>query len=171
VAPSAPGVPAQPGGQAQLGATVARDLVNALIDLLNVQNDFLSVWVDHEVQRLQLDFELGVMELDDNGQRIEHAQSLKSFLAELPHSAPYELPSPCEGVVPDPSMMPAPAESGDSPETLPEPRALEIPSPLGGTNDESPAEVRRLPTLTGDPRPADAQQQEAVPAVLLDHRG
>ena len=46
---------------------MARDLVNALIDLLNVQNDFLSVWVDHEVQRLNLDFDLGTMELDGNG--------------------------------------------------------------------------------------------------------
>jgi hypothetical protein len=40
VTPGAPGQPTQPGGGAQFGATVARDLVNALIDLLNVQNDF-----------------------------------------------------------------------------------------------------------------------------------
>ena len=73
---SAPGQPTQPGGQSQFGDTVARDLVNALIDLLNVQNDFLSVWVDHEVQRLQLDFDLGIMELDANGLRIEHEQPL-----------------------------------------------------------------------------------------------
>ena len=30
------------------------------------------MWVDHEVQRLQLDFDLGIMELDANGVRIEH---------------------------------------------------------------------------------------------------
>jgi hypothetical protein len=170
VTPSAPGVPTQPGGQTQLGATVARDLVNALIDLLNVQNDFLSVWVDQEVQRLQLDFQLGVMELDPEGLRIEHAQPLKSFLAELPNSSPYELPSPCEGVVSDPCVVPAPAENGDSQELLPEPEVLEIPSPMGATMDETPAAVRRLPSLTGDAEPADAEQQEAVSAVLLDHR-
>ena len=55
---SAPGQPTEPGGQSQFGDTVARDLVNALIDLLNVQNDFLSVWVDHDVQELNLDFNL-----------------------------------------------------------------------------------------------------------------
>ena len=69
-----------PAGESQFGDTVARDLVQALIDLLNVQNDFLSVWVDHEVQRLQLDFDLGIMELDADGQRIEHTQPLRAFL-------------------------------------------------------------------------------------------
>jgi hypothetical protein len=150
---------------------VARDLVNALIDLLNVQNDFLSVWVDQEVQRLQLDFQLGIMELDDNGLRIEHTLPLKSFLAELPNSAPYELPSPCEGVVADPCVVPDPAGNGESPETLPEPRVLEIPSPLGATIDETPAEVRRLPSLTDAAKSADVEQRETVPAVLLDHQG
>ena len=80
---SAPGQPTQPGGQSQFGDTVARDLVNALIDLLNVQNDFLSVWVDHDVQELSLDFELGTMELDGRGIRIEHDQPLKTFLTQL----------------------------------------------------------------------------------------
>ena len=75
---SAPGQPTQPGGQSQFGDTVARDLVNALIDLLNVQNDFLSVWVDHEVQELSLDFDLGTMELDGRGMRIEHNQPLQN---------------------------------------------------------------------------------------------
>jgi hypothetical protein len=46
-------------------------LVNALSDLLNVQNDFLSVWVDYEVQRLGLDFDLGTMQLDDRGMWID----------------------------------------------------------------------------------------------------
>jgi hypothetical protein len=92
---TAPGQPAQPGGASQFGDTVARDLVNALIDLLNVQNDFLSVWVDQEVQRLQLDFDLGVMELDPNGLRIEHSVPLRSFLENLPPTAPWEIPDAC----------------------------------------------------------------------------
>ena len=56
---SAPGRRPTPGGQSQFGDTVARDLVNALIDLLNVQNDFLSVWVDHDVQELEPRFRVG----------------------------------------------------------------------------------------------------------------
>ncbi len=31
-----------------------------------VQNDFLSVWVNYEVQRLSLEVDLGVMELQPN---------------------------------------------------------------------------------------------------------
>jgi hypothetical protein len=95
VAASAPGAITQPGGQAQFSSTVARDLVNAQIDLLNVQNDFLSVWVDHEVQFLSLDFLLGTMELDGRGVRIEHDQPLRTFLSALPNTAPCEDPDFC----------------------------------------------------------------------------
>ncbi len=59
--------PPKPGEESQLGATTARDLVSALSDLLSVQNDFLSVWVNHEVQRVGLDFDLGTMRLDSKG--------------------------------------------------------------------------------------------------------
>jgi hypothetical protein len=95
VAASAPGQVTAPGGQSQFGDTVARDLVNSLVDLLNVQNDFLSVWVDHEVQRLLLDFNLGIMELDSRGLRIEHDQPLRTYLECLPNSVPCELPDAC----------------------------------------------------------------------------
>ena len=120
VAATTPGTPTQPGGQSQFGDTVARDLVNALIDLLNVQNDFLSVWVDHDVQRLQLDFDLGVMELDERGIRIEHGQPLRSFLDEAPFPVPCELPDACapaREAQPDPDTNP-------SEEDLPVPPAL-----------------------------------------------
>ena len=36
--------PPKPGETGELGNTTARDLVQSLSDLLNVQNDFLSVW-------------------------------------------------------------------------------------------------------------------------------
>jgi hypothetical protein len=35
--------------------------------LLNAQNDFLSVWVNYEVQRRVLDWNLGTMQLDHDG--------------------------------------------------------------------------------------------------------
>ncbi len=50
-----------------LGATTARDLVTALSDLLNVQNDFLSVWINHEALRRSLDLSLGTMQIDQAG--------------------------------------------------------------------------------------------------------
>jgi len=59
--------PPRPGEVSQLSSTTARDLITALTDLLNVQNEFLSVWVNYEVQRLALDFGLGTMELDHRG--------------------------------------------------------------------------------------------------------
>jgi hypothetical protein len=63
--------PPQPGVVAALGNTTARDLVSALSDLQSVQNDFLSVWVNNEVERLNLDFNLGTMQLDDRGMWID----------------------------------------------------------------------------------------------------
>jgi hypothetical protein len=52
---------------AQFGATTARDLVSAVGDLLDAQNDFLNVWVGYDVVRMLLDYELGTMRLDENG--------------------------------------------------------------------------------------------------------
>ncbi len=59
--------PPRPGAVAQFGATTARDLVSALSDLLDAQNDFLSLQVGYDVLRLVLDFELGTMRLDPRG--------------------------------------------------------------------------------------------------------
>ena len=56
--------PAKGGG---VGATTARDVQEALQDLLGAQNDFLGVWVDYEAQRMNLDLDLGTMELDSHG--------------------------------------------------------------------------------------------------------
>ena len=59
--------PPQPGRAAQFGATTARDLVNALNDLLDASNAFLQVWVGYEALRMRLDYELGTMLLDEEG--------------------------------------------------------------------------------------------------------
>jgi hypothetical protein len=54
-------------GTDTIGPTAARDLLSALSDLLSSQNDFLSVWVNYELQRIQLDLDLGTMRVDDRG--------------------------------------------------------------------------------------------------------
>jgi len=79
--------PPKPGETLQLSNTTARDLVQSLADLLNVQNDFLSVWVNYEVQRLNLDFDLGVMELTPDGQRIENNAPPQVYLNGLPYNS------------------------------------------------------------------------------------
>ena len=59
--------PPRPNEDAILGATTARDLVSALTDLLSVQNDFLSVWINQESIRRSLDFDMGTMQLAPDG--------------------------------------------------------------------------------------------------------
>lgn len=59
--------PPKPGREATFSPTTARDLVSALSDLLDAQNDFLNVWVNYEVVRMLVDFELGTMRLNEDG--------------------------------------------------------------------------------------------------------
>ena len=59
--------PPQPGKNSQFGATTARDLVNALNDLLDASNSFLSVWIGYEAMRMRLTYDLGTMRLSENG--------------------------------------------------------------------------------------------------------
>ncbi|MBN2474387.1 MAG: hypothetical protein JXB62_07250 [Pirellulales bacterium] len=60
----------QPGG-AQLGVTMARDLVEALQALLRAQNSFVGIWTDQEALRMNLDLDLGTMGLDARGMWID----------------------------------------------------------------------------------------------------
>jgi hypothetical protein len=79
-------VPLQPGEDAtqkQLGPTVARDLVSALSDLLNVQNDFLSVWVNYEVQRRVLDLDMGTMQVDHDTVWLDPGPVSRAFVESL----------------------------------------------------------------------------------------
>jgi len=73
--------PPRPGAQAQFGATTARDLVSALNDLLDSQNDFLSLQVGYDVLRMVLDFELGTMRIDKDGLWIDPGAITRTNLA------------------------------------------------------------------------------------------
>lgn len=53
------------------GSTTARDVQEALQTLLRAQNDFLASWVDYETLRMNLDLELGTIQLDDRGMWID----------------------------------------------------------------------------------------------------
>ncbi len=96
--------PPRPGETEVFGATTARDLVQALSGLLSSQNSFISAWVDYEVQRLNLDFDLGTMRLDELGEWID--------------------PGPIRY---DESGLPqADAPAGDLPEEIPLPDGLPV---------------------------------------------
>lgn len=136
--------PPKPGETSEFGSTTARDLVQSLSDLLNVQNDFLSVWVNYEVQRLNLEVDLGVMELAPNGLRLENDIPLETYLAGLPLNSsdlgpfvtkallekPIELVHP-DSVIPDEINQATPLPEG---EVLPVP-LNSIPDSSEATND------------------------------------
>ncbi len=63
--------PLRPGETSQVGVTAARDVVEGLRSLLAAQNNFLRLWVNYEIDRLNLDLELGTMQLDGRGMWID----------------------------------------------------------------------------------------------------
>jgi len=54
-----------------LGTTTARNLTEAIIGLNDAQNSYLSTWVQYEVLRRNLDFDMGTMQLDALGEWID----------------------------------------------------------------------------------------------------
>ena len=63
-----PVAPAPPGQLPQsFGPTLAQNLLFALSDLRNTQNNLMSVWLNYQATRMQLYRELGVMQIDENG--------------------------------------------------------------------------------------------------------
>jgi hypothetical protein len=62
-----PEKPVTDGKAAVASPTVARDLVDALGNLLDSQQAFIFTWGDYEIQRRLLDFDLGTMRLDERG--------------------------------------------------------------------------------------------------------
>lgn len=66
-------VPPAPPGQlpAAFGPTAAQNLLSALEDLRNVQNNMMSVWLNYYASRMVLYRDLGIMELDETGAWID----------------------------------------------------------------------------------------------------
>jgi hypothetical protein len=118
-------------------ASIGRDVVSALSDLLSTQNDFLGVWVSYEVQRLNLDFEMGTMLLDDRGMWIDPGpvQGDPNFGGEL-----------VDGVPADDDAAPLPLPPGAEPlprndvlDPLPPPPVPRLPVPNApGPNPAGP---------------------------------
>jgi hypothetical protein len=124
--------PPQPGAEAVFSNTTARDLVQSLTDLLNVQNDFLSVWVNYEVQRLSLDYDLGIMQVDASGRRVEQDVPLRTwFDRAVEEGAAICRPS---DLVPGTGMLntlPDVEEDSNEPEVVPLPETLPALPPPG----------------------------------------
>ena len=54
-----------------VGPQTARNLTDAIINLSGAQNGFINSWVQYEVIRRNLDFDMGTMQLDETGQWID----------------------------------------------------------------------------------------------------
>lgn len=75
-----PSAPPQPGETtAQLGPTIAQNLLRALSDLRNTQDNFMSVWLNYLQARMNLQFELGIIRFDERGIWVD--QSIEEALA------------------------------------------------------------------------------------------
>ncbi|WP_261360166.1 hypothetical protein [Blastopirellula sediminis] len=93
---SAPVAPAEPGQPAlSLGPTAAQNLLFALSDLRNTQNNLMSVWLNYEANRMRLYRQLGIMQIDHEGIWIDTPLDLrppevKPEEVELPPAVPAE---------------------------------------------------------------------------------
>ena len=86
--PTPPLAPGQP--VPTFGPTAALNLLTALSDLRSSQNNFMSVWLNYYAGRMRLIRELGLMQIDDEGQWV--ARSLEESLQSA--SAPLSVPPP-----------------------------------------------------------------------------
>ncbi len=66
------------------GPTAARDAIDALNDLLRAQNNLLGIFVNYEVLRRGLDFDMGTMELTPDGLWIDPGSISPENLLMLP---------------------------------------------------------------------------------------
>lgn len=66
--------PVAPGNNSRLGTQTARNLSDSIRDLNNTQNQFLGSWVQFEVLRRSLDYDMGTMQLDQNGVWLDPGQ-------------------------------------------------------------------------------------------------
>lgn len=118
------GTPAAPSSTSQSG-DLGRDLVTALADLTQVQNDFLSVWLNYRVLRMGLDLDLGTMQVDSQGMWIEPEGYDLAMLMGDDYCAPVELRRLDEDAAASDAPLPPEAE----------PEFLDAPQPGDATGD------------------------------------
>lgn len=136
VAPAPPGVVPGGAGAGGFGPTAALNLLTALSDLRNTQNNFLSVYLNYYANRMVLMRELGIMQIDDQGLWIDEPieltlATLRQYECEvLPPDVPDEWLTPgyfdeeAPGGPAAPAPTPAPVPSEDD-----KPRAEKIDLP------------------------------------------
>jgi hypothetical protein len=150
-----------------------------LTDLLNAQNNFLSIWVNYEATRQSLDLDMGTMQLTAEGLWIDPGEIGKNYasedpwckdvLADPPEDPDFlqeQLPGVEKG--PRPSLMPRMGSDGTMDSPPPMPRMMkpdELPLPPRPMPDLPPMNGPQLPPAPEVP-PADAPAP-AIPEPAL----
>lgn len=129
--------PNRPGTQPTFNSTLAINLINSLNSLQNAQNSFLQVWVQYEVARRGLDFDLGTMQLTPQGEWLDPGIINAQYAFRAAEA--YGIPADSICLPPDISyLMP---ESGES--VLEEAVDIEVEAgeePAPGPSLDTPAE-------------------------------
>ena len=138
------------------GATTAQQLLSALEDLRNTQNNFMSVWLNYYATRMALMRDLGVMQLDEEGVWIDEPINFEDYLGtpgdwELPPALPQEWIEDAfpEGMPEELEMMP-PQEL--SPEVEAIQTSFEMESSKRSVFAQTPPPRAGRPLLPGAPR-------------------
>lgn len=106
----------------QLGPTAALNLLTALSDLRNTQNNFISIWINYHADRMRLLRELGLLQIDANGVWIE--ESIENAIRRSASEDPLPPPVPPEWF--GDALTPPPGQAfgtPTAPEQLPPPPA------------------------------------------------
>jgi outer membrane protein TolC len=165
--------PPQPGVPRQLPPVF--DLLTALSDLRNTQNNLMSVWLNYYAARMLLYRDLGIMELDDRGNWID--RPLDEYRCEgcdswpLPPEVPeqwiVEANQPgAKQPVPEPPMFRAPPVPGPTGPALSAPNGS-LPARIPDVEAPAPTEPRAkesgLPTDHTAARPNPNRQAATAP--------
>ena len=142
-------------GQAGTGASVARDTIQALNALLSSQNRLLSIYVNYETVRRNLDFDLGTMELTPEGLWIDPGKiSPETMLQYAGTTLDGLIDCGCNDCGLQYNPLPREPEfsapvykiSHDQPITV-DGMPIEETPPLPGNGEDSPTEAMPLQTL------------------------
>lgn len=137
-------VPPTPPGELPraFGPTAAQNLLLALSDLRNTQNNLMSVWLNYLESRMLLNRELGIMQVDSDNLWVDVplADAINSVGFEIE-----EIPAIPKEWIRDlkrsPNLPPAPAEGGEAPNDAP-PKLLPVPE----AEAKPPSEARSQST-------------------------
>lgn len=134
--------PPKPGETSSFGDSFARDLIDALDNLLNSQNQIMSDWLEYEVMRMALNFALGTMKIDAAGMWVDDGslQNICPVVAADASAAAGTILG-TDGAANAPSGIPLQSENQE-PESAASPK-VKVPSPAipGSSIPESTLET------------------------------